>query len=312
MNNTCSHKVMSDLEFSLNFADIGQVDLKTMLARYGIIHIRSVVSETNIRYFHKVISAALKSALKTNGITVPAAENDIDRLYNKLFSDASVTDFWKFAPKTLAKNTLVFHRLLCEPGIMKVAEELIGHDSFQLNWDQNLFRVDRPNEDFAAFEWHQDHPYILLSKSAVSVWSPLTDVTREMGPLKFVPGSHQGQFHPIIIQNTTSSENGNYQSKTSKHHYITLADRADLEKKFDRDAMQLPMKAGDALFFHSHLVHRSGKNVSDRSRWVFVARYGDLLDPEIVQRGWQSTRGANSKLVQELYPDRVRVARESD
>ena len=92
--------MMLDSEFSLNFADIGQVDLKTVLARYGIIHIRSVVSETNIHYFQKVISAALKSALKTNGITVPAGENDIDILYNKLFSNAAMTDFWKFAPKT--------------------------------------------------------------------------------------------------------------------------------------------------------------------------------------------------------------------
>ena len=303
---------MSDTDFSFKFTDIDQVNLKAVLARYGIIHIRSVVSQSNICYFQEVISDALKLALKTNGIIVPTAQNDIDSLYNKLFSHASVTDFWKFAPKTLAKNSLVFHRLLCEPGILKVAEELIGHDRFQLNWDQNIFRVDRPNEDFAAFEWHQDHPYILLSKSAISVWSPLTDVTREMGPLKFVLGSHRGQFHPIIVHNPSSPDTENYRSKASKHRYIRLADRANLENIFDRDAIQLPMKAGDALFFHSHLVHRSGKNVSDRSRWVFVARYGDLLDPEMVQRGWQSTRGANSKLVQELYPDRVRTARDSD
>tara|TARA_B100000676_G_C18085459_1_gene854657 strand:+ start:1211 stop:2116 length:906 start_codon:yes stop_codon:yes gene_type:complete len=301
---------MTNDEFSFNFNDVERVDLRAAFDRFGIIHIRSALSEKNLEYFLRLTSKALKSALKIHRIAFTSDENDIDALYNKLFFNPAVTDYWKFVPKTLAKNSLVYHRLLCEPGILEVTEALIGHDHFQLNWDQNLLRVDRPNEGFAAFEWHQDHPYILLSETAISVWAPLTDVTQEMGPLKFVPGSHHGQFHPVIVRNGDAEALENYNNKTSKHRYIELANSSVLAKEFERDAVQIPMKAGDALFFHSHLVHRSGQNDSDRSRWVFVARYGDLLDAEMVGRGWATTRGANPDLLRKLYPDRVVFSRD--
>ena len=92
--------------------------------------------------------------------------------------------------------------------------------------------------------------------------------------------------------------------------YIELKEGNDLDHVFEQKAVQLPMKAGDALFFHSHLVHRSGANVSDRSRWVFVARYGDMLDQEMVARGWTTTQGASPELLKNLYPHRVTVSKE--
>ena len=33
------------------------------------------------------------------------------------------------------------------------------------------------------------------------------------------------------------------------------------------------MEAGDALFFHSNVLHRSDKNDSDRRRWAFLIAY---------------------------------------
>lgn len=293
------------MDFSFEAKDIDQQDIAAAFQRFGIIHIKSVLSKANIDYFHSIISSALKSALRQNRISIPFTENDIDYLYNRLFQASGVSDFWRFLPKTFAKNSLIFHRLLCEPCILKVAERLIGHDQFQLNWDQNIFRVDRPDEEYSGFEWHQDHPYILLSESAVSVWAPLTEVTRSMGPLIFVPKSHNGPFHRVILKNKVANTADDYKSKTSKHRYMDMANRANLAEEFERESIQLLISAGDALFFHSHLVHKSGQNLSDRSRWVFVARYGDLLDKDAIERGWRTTRGANPSLVKELYPDRV-------
>ena len=33
------------------------------------------------------------------------------------------------------------------------------------------------------------------------------------------------------------------------------------------------MEAGDALFFHCNVLHRSDKNDSDRRRWAFLIAY---------------------------------------
>ena len=37
--------------------------------------------------------------------------------------------------------------------------------------------------------------------------------------------------------------------------------------------VDVEMEAGDALFFHSNVLHRSDKNDSDRRRWAFVIAY---------------------------------------
>ena len=37
--------------------------------------------------------------------------------------------------------------------------------------------------------------------------------------------------------------------------------------------VEVEMEAGDALFFHSNVLHRSDKNDSDRRRWAFLIAY---------------------------------------
>ena len=37
--------------------------------------------------------------------------------------------------------------------------------------------------------------------------------------------------------------------------------------------VDVEMEAGDALFFHSNVLHRSDKNDSDRRRWAFLMAY---------------------------------------
>jgi hypothetical protein len=39
------------------------------------------------------------------------------------------------------------------------------------------------------------------------------------------------------------------------------------------------LEAGDALFFHSNLLHRSEGNLSDRPRWSIICCYNSLSNP---------------------------------
>ena len=52
--------------------------------------------------------------------------------------------------------------------------------------------------------------------------------------------------------------------------------------------MSVEVKAGDALFFSSFLIHRSGDNVSDAIRWSCHFRYNDLSEKTYIKRGYPS------------------------
>jgi len=73
----------------------------------------------------------------------------------------------------------------------------------------------------------------------------------------------------------------------------------------DSAALALPVRAGDMLFFHEYLLHRSGMNQSDRARWTFSARYGDLLSKENAAQGWAYRVGEGFDLLCKSHPDKV-------
>jgi len=59
----------------------------------------------------------------------------------------------------------------------------------------------------------------------------------------------------------------------------------------DDAARQLPFVSvevtkGDALFFSTFLIHRSGENTSNSIRWSCHFRYNNLCEPTFIQRGF--------------------------
>src|SRR4029079_19712053 len=96
------------------------------------------------------------------------------------------------------------------------------------------------------------------------------------------PGSHKKML-PVEMDFSK-----NVPGSGKMHSTIRIkADGRDLE----RNALSVgPLDAGDAIIFHSLLLHRSGLNRSNRSRLIMNPRYADALDPAFVGRGWRAVR----------------------
>ena len=59
-------------------------------------------------------------------------------------------------------------------------------------------RMDHPNEDQYLTQWHQDYVAQLCSQRGVVLWSPLRDVTLDVGPVMLCPRSHREGVFPIV------------------------------------------------------------------------------------------------------------------
>lgn len=113
---------------------------------------------------------------------------------------------------------------------------------------------------------HRDAPSMDSSSDAMIVWLPLVDVDKKLGTLQIVPGTHTKNI------------------KTSRHdHNFALVDGFE-----DKDFIDVELKKGDGLFFHSKLVHRSGDNVTENIRWAANFRFSNLWDPDFIKRGFPS------------------------
>ena len=119
-----------------------------------------------------------------------------------------------------------------------------------------------------AWEWHQDYGYwyknqFLFPDQLVSVMIALTEANKANGCLQVIKGSHKmGRVNHGFSGEQVGADMTmvNHALETMEHIYVEL-------------------EPGDALFFHSNILHRSEANTSDKPRWSIISCYNSLSNP---------------------------------
>ena len=117
----------------------------------------------------------------------------------------------------------------------------------------------------SATLWHQDIRYWSFDRpELVSVWLALGEETNRNGALKIVPGSHRLQL-----------DRGRFDRD--------LFLRPDLpqNKALIRQAAEVALQPGDALFFHCRAIHAAGKNRSEAVKLSCVFTYHEASNRPI-------------------------------
>jgi len=113
-----------------------------------------------------------------------------------------------------------------------------------------------------AWEWHQDYGYwykneFLLPDQMMSVMVAITDANQENGCLQVITGSHK---MGLVEHGFSGEQNG------AAQRYVELALQT-------MKRVNVELKAGDILFFHSNILHRSEANLSENPRWSLISCY---------------------------------------
>ncbi|MGN6343051.1 MAG: phytanoyl-CoA dioxygenase family protein [Ginsengibacter sp.] len=113
-----------------------------------------------------------------------------------------------------------------------------------------------------AWEWHQDYGYwykneFLFPGQMMSVMVAISEANKKNGCLQVIKGSHKmGRIeHGFAGEQVGASQ-----------HYVDLALKT-------MELIYVELKPGDALFFHSNLLHRSEANLSESARWSLISVY---------------------------------------
>jgi ectoine hydroxylase-related dioxygenase (phytanoyl-CoA dioxygenase family) len=113
-----------------------------------------------------------------------------------------------------------------------------------------------------AWEWHQDYGYwyknqFMFPDQLISVMVALTPASKANGCLQVIKGSH----------------------KLGRVNHGFAGEQVGADMVMVNNALQtMPLvycelKPGDALIFHSNLLHRSEANLSDKPRWSIISCY---------------------------------------
>jgi len=144
--------------------------------------------------------------------------------------------------------------------MVEAADRLLDGDSSVCHFHSKLM-VKEPRVG-GAWEWHQDYGYwykneFLFPDQLLSVMVAITLANKANGCLQVIGGSHKlGRIeHGFAGEQVGASQ-----------HYVDLALRT-------LPLVYVELEPGDALFFHSNLLHRSAANLSDTARWSLISCY---------------------------------------
>ncbi|MBT4046352.1 MAG: phytanoyl-CoA dioxygenase family protein [Rhodospirillaceae bacterium] len=142
--------------------------------------------------------------------------------------------------------------------MVDTATTLIGEEVYHF---QSKLTAKEPQMG-GAWEWHQDYGYWYyngcLRPDMLSCMIALDKTTPENGCLQLVKGSHKlGRIDHVPLTDKQNEADPERMTHILKSHELVHAE----------------LDPGDVLVFHSNMLHRSDKNLSDNRRWTLIICY---------------------------------------
>lgn len=165
-----------------------------------------------------------------------------------------------------------YMKLACSNKNEEIAKELLQTEFVGFANRGFGIRMDNPSEDHFLTQWHQDYVSQLCAKSGIVLWSPLRDVTSEMGPVEICTKSHKDGIFRVIKEGEGS-------------YGLKIKNEKDMVNRYTSIIPEV--KAGDMVIIDYLTLHRSTPNRSKYTRWAMISRYFDFLDPVGISHGWK-------------------------
>lgn len=203
-----------------------------------------------------------------------ALRQDMHDLADRLSKNQNIDATWGSARAAVAEaaQTRILHchnvqfysalatRLMCDPRLTDYAAAIIGSENVQLHHSKMFIK---PPEKGSPFPMHQDAPFFPHDRhSMIAAIVHFDDAPLEKGCLRVVPGSHKLG----ILEHDGEGA------------WHLPFDRYPIE-----DAVPIPTKAGDAIFFSYLTIHGSGINVSNEARTTLLIQMRDPSDPPTIE-----------------------------
>ena len=141
-------------------------------------------------------------------------------------------------------------------------------------------RINNPFEEKFRANWHQEYPSQLRSLDGLVFWSPLVNITQDIGPVMLCPGSQVEGAIPVFTHDQKNKEKQGAYS-------LVLQNEDTLVSKYKQIA---PLsKPTDLIIMDFLLLHASGYNVGNRALWSMQFRYFNYLEATGVAHSWKGS-----------------------
>lgn len=227
-------------------------DQKQQYAEQGYLVIPNILSDEEMnKYKAKARDYAL-GKIPTGGEKMIVRDVRVARGLVKV--DDPEKGVWKLLNPDLHDD--FFRQYPAHPNLLGVVGDLIGPDIVAFL----LMMIYKPPGVEAVHPFHQDAMYFPFGPHdlILGTWVPLDKADAENGTLSVIPGSHRLDVLPHMPPEGEHNNFGVFGVQGYDGH---------------ADEVVLDLEPGTGVFFHSHLLHRTGANLSQRHRRVLTVHY---------------------------------------
>ena len=152
-------------------------------------------------------------------------------------------------------DTLIFCNFSTAPGVIELAEAIHGDDCHCIGMTSWITGPGRPDQNLHTDWLPLSLPADILEDSRVRIPIFITtahfyldDITEELGPTNFIPGSH--------LSGRSPNGDTSWKGQTEK---------------------SIMCNAGDVVIFRSEVWHRGTANTSDKTRYLLQVHYAKRM-----------------------------------
>lgn len=247
--------------------------------------------EREIRPIQKGIYQIIDLVAKRHGIELqrePFQGNNFDNGYLQLLAKSRAYGAEIY---DLIKQIPAFIRLISSPESERLFSFLRNTDSAGIGKGSYGIRIDIPDEESFRSQWHQEFIFQPQSIDGLVFWTPLVEVSVEMGPVIVCAGSQKDGLCQY-------SKGGAYSAKSGAYK-IGIHDEENVVAKYEHVA---PLtRPGDLIIMDYLTIHQSGFNVSNSTRWSMQSRFFNYNDPVGMVIGWKESVTAGAA-IENIFP----------
>ncbi len=173
--------------------------------------------------------------------------------------------------------SVALQQLVCSHPVVEAAAQLLDDEPTALSATGHMLRMDPPGDTRNSLDWHQEASYYDQNRrgeNGIVCWIPMRDVQPDHGSVLFCPGSHLAGHVRV--------------PSTGKRDYGTSEQFRTPPEIVDRySPHRVSARAGDVVFFHMYMIHRTGNNISTQMRFSAGVRFHRMLTDDFLPGRFQ-------------------------
>ena len=237
-------------------------------ARDGLVIVEGLLDPQYIRSLYRTVASVMRAWRPGPPISVEGTapfESDAFHSEMRRFRAETSTIFGAMYDTVQVSASL--QQAMSSPAIVTAAAQLLGDEPESLSVTGQMLRMDAPEDRRNVLDWHQEASYYDQNErpeNGLVCWVPMQDLQPGHGSMWFCSGSHRDGPAPVEARPKETYESSEQ-----------LRVPASIVARYQ--TIQVLCRAGDVVFFHMHLIHQSGRNVSSDFRFTAGARFHRML-----------------------------------